>query len=40
MIDVILGLVVLLGSLSDGGSKPPAGGLPIPQVGAGINNAQ
>jgi hypothetical protein len=39
MIDVILGLVLVLGSLADGGSKPPAGGLPIPQVGAGVNNA-
>ena len=40
MIDVLLGLVLLLGSLSDGGSKPPAGGLPIPQVGAGVSNAE
>jgi len=38
MIDVILGLVLLLGSLSNGGSQPPAGGVPIPQ--SGVNSAQ
>lgn len=39
MIDskVVLGLVILLGTLIVG-SKPPAGGVPIPQ--AGISNAQ
>lgn len=38
MIDIILGLVLLLGSLSNGGSQPPAGGVPIPQ--SGVSNAQ
>jgi len=42
MIDtkIILALALLLGSISVGGSKPPAGGLPIPQVGAGITSAR
>jgi hypothetical protein len=39
MIDTILALALLLGSISVG-SKPPAGGLPIPQVGTGISTAQ
>lgn len=40
MIDpkIVLGLVLLLGSIVVGGSQPPAGGVPIPQ--AGISNAQ
>ncbi len=42
MIDtkIILALALLLGSISVAGSKPPAGGLPIPQAGAGITSAQ
>jgi hypothetical protein len=44
MIDtkILLALALLLGSgsITIGGSKPPAGGLPIPQHDAGVNNAQ
>ncbi len=36
---VILALSLLLGTLkTPGGDKPPAGGLPIPQKGTGVNN--
>lgn len=40
MIDtkVVLGLVILLGTLIVGGSQPPAGGVPIPQ--SGVSSAQ
>lgn len=42
MIDtkVALALALLLGSLTIAGSKPPAGGLPIPQISGGISSAQ
>lgn len=42
MIDtkIVLALALLLGSLTISGSKPPAGGLPIPQHGTGVTSAQ
>jgi hypothetical protein len=44
MIDtkVILALALLLGSLAPklGPGKPPAGGVPIPQHGTGVHDAQ
>jgi hypothetical protein len=44
MIDtkIVLALALLLSSSSliIGGSKPPAGGLPIPQHDTGVSNAQ
>jgi hypothetical protein len=40
MIDtrIVLALALLLSSLTIAGSKPPAGGLPIPQTGTGVTN--
>ena len=36
---VVLALSLLLGSIKiAGGEKPPAGGAPIPQKGAGVGN--
>src|ERR1051326_3668119 len=41
MIDtkVLLALALLLGSIASIPDKPPAGGLPIPQVSSGVNSA-
>jgi hypothetical protein len=42
MIDtkIVLALALLLGTILAGPDRPPAGGVPIPQHGGGISNAQ
>ena len=40
MIDAVLVLAMLLGSLSPAPAQGPAGGVPIPQHDAGVQNAQ